>query len=32
MEVEGAVFEDIPERIIVKGALLAASKLVGETA
>lgn len=32
MEVEGAVLEDIPERIIVKAALLAASELVGETA
>jgi hypothetical protein len=32
MEVEGAVFEDIPEAVILKGALIAASGLIGQTA
>jgi hypothetical protein len=32
MEVEGAVFEDIPEAIIMKAALIAASGLIGQTA
>ena len=32
MEVEGAVFEDIPEAVIMKAALIAASGLIGQTA
>ncbi len=32
MEVEGAVFEDIPEAIIMKAALIAAAGSVGQTA
>ncbi|QWG14133.1 DUF2703 domain-containing protein [Bradyrhizobium sediminis] len=32
MEVEGAVFEDIPESVIMKAALIAASGLIGQTA
>lgn len=32
MEVEGAVFEDIPEAVILKAALIAASGLIGQTA
>lgn len=32
MEVEGTVFEDIPEAVIVKAALIAASGLIGQTA
>lgn len=32
MEVEGAVFEDIPEAVIMKAALIAASELVGTSA
>ena len=32
MEVEGAVFEDIPEAVILRAALTAASTLVGQTA
>lgn len=32
IEVEGEVFEDIPEVIILKAALIAASRLVGQTA
>jgi hypothetical protein len=32
MEVDGDVFEDIPEAVIVKAALIAASKLVGTPA
>jgi Domain of unknown function (DUF2703) len=32
MEVEGAVFEDIPEAVIMRAALIAASALVGQTA
>lgn len=32
MEVEGAVFEDIPEAVIMKAALVAASALIGRTA
>jgi hypothetical protein len=31
MEIEGAVFEDIPEAVILKAALIAASGLVGQT-
>jgi Domain of unknown function (DUF2703) len=31
MEVEGAVFEDIPEAVIVKAALIAASGLIEQT-
>jgi hypothetical protein len=32
MEVGGAVFEDIPESIIVRAALVAASEAMGDTA
>jgi len=32
MEVEGAVFEEIPEAVILKAALIAASGLIGQTA
>jgi hypothetical protein len=32
MEVEGAVFEDIPEAVIMRAALIAASGLIGQTA
>jgi hypothetical protein len=32
MEVEGAVFEGIPEAVIMKAALIAASELIGQTA
>ncbi len=32
MEVEGTVFEDIPEAVIIKVALIAASGLIGQTA
>jgi hypothetical protein len=32
MEVEGAVFEDIPEAVILKAALIAASSLMGQAA
>jgi hypothetical protein len=32
MEIEGAVFEDIPEAVILKAALIAASGLIGQTA
>lgn len=32
MEVEGAVFEDIPEAVIIQAALIAAAGLVGRTA
>ena len=32
MEVEGAVFEDIPEAVILRAALIAASTLIGQTA
>ena len=32
MEVDGAVFEEIPEAVILKAALLAASGLIGQTA
>ena len=32
MEVEGAVFEDIPEAVILRAALIAASGLIGQTA
>lgn len=32
MEVEGAVFEDIPEAVILKAAFIAASGLIGQTA
>lgn len=32
MEVEGTVFEDIPEAVIIKAALIAAAGLVGQTA
>lgn len=32
VEVEGAIFEDIPEAIIVKAALIAASGMIGQTA
>lgn len=31
MEMEGAIFEDIPEAVILKAALIAASGLVGQT-
>jgi hypothetical protein len=31
MEVEGAVFEDIPETVIMKAALIAASGFIGST-
>jgi hypothetical protein len=31
MEVEGAVFEDIPEAVIMNAALIAASALIGQT-
>jgi hypothetical protein len=32
MEVEGAVFEDIPEAVILRAALTAVSTLIGQTA
>jgi hypothetical protein len=32
MEVEGSVFEDIPEAVIMKAALIAVSGLIGQTA
>jgi hypothetical protein len=32
MELEGAVFEDIPEAVILKAALMAASGLIGQAA
>jgi hypothetical protein len=32
MEIEGAVLEDIPEAVIMKAALIAASGLIGQTA
>jgi hypothetical protein len=32
VEVEGAIFEDIPEAVIMKAALIAASGLIGQTA
>lgn len=32
MEVEGAVFEDVPEAVIMKAALIAASGLIGQPA
>jgi hypothetical protein len=32
MEVEGTVFEEIPETVILKAALIAASELVGQSA
>jgi hypothetical protein len=32
MEVEGAVFEDVPEAVIIKAVLIAASGLIGQTA
>ncbi len=32
IELEGVVFEDIPETVILKAALIAASALVGQTA
>jgi hypothetical protein len=32
MEVEGAVFEDIPEAVILKAALIAASGAIGQAA
>lgn len=32
MEVDGAVFEEIPEAVILKAALVAASELIGQTA
>lgn len=32
MKVEGAVFEDVPEAVILKAALIAASQLIGQTA
>ena len=32
MEMEGAVFEDIPEAVILKAALIAASGLIGQRA
>ncbi|HEY6023018.1 MAG TPA: DUF2703 domain-containing protein [Pseudolabrys sp.] len=31
MEVEGAVFEDIPETVILKAALIAAARVIGQT-
>ncbi len=31
MEVEGTVFEDIPEAVILKASLIAASRLIGQT-
>jgi hypothetical protein len=31
VEVEGAIFEDIPEAFILRAALIAASELVGQT-
>jgi hypothetical protein len=32
MKVEGAVFEDIPEAVIIEAALIAASELISQTA
>jgi hypothetical protein len=32
LEVEGAVLENIPEAVIMKAALIAASGLIGKTA